>query len=37
MKILARDADVDALATRIDTAIAGRRELTGQLIRIVRG
>ena len=32
-----RDADVEALASRIDGAITGRTGLAGELIRIVRG
>jgi hypothetical protein len=32
-----RDADFEALATRVHVAIVGRSELSGELIRIVRG
>jgi DNA-binding NarL/FixJ family response regulator len=32
-----RDADVEALAARIDSALAGRSALSGELLRIVRG
>ena len=32
-----RDADVEALAARIDAALAGRDDMPGELIRVVRG